>query len=87
MKRVKTIEVTEVLCDKCGKSGVNTFMEQCVVCGCDVCKSCRYDITAPEGWVEATMCIDCFAGLTREHNVTQGMRGRSPLEAILEANK
>ena len=87
MRKTKTIEVTEVLCDKCGKSGIETFMDQCAVCGSDVCKYCRYDITAPEGWVKATMCFDCFAKLTQEHNVTQGTRGRSPLEAIMEANR
>ena len=87
MRKTKTIEVTEVLCDKCGKSGVETFMDQCAVCGCDVCKGCRYDITAPEGWVQASICIDCFTKLTQEHNVAQGARGKSPLEAIMEANR
>ena len=65
MRRIKTIEVTEVLCDKCGKSGVETFMDQCVICGSDVCKGCRYDITAPEGWVEDSMCIYCFAKIAK----------------------
>lgn len=65
MKRVKTIEVSEVLCDKCGKSGVETFMDQCAVCGSDVCKNCRYDITAPEGWVQASICIDCFTKIVK----------------------
>jgi ribosomal protein L37E len=65
MRRTKTIEVTEVLCDKCGKSSVETFMEQCVVCGSDICTSCGHNIIAPEGWVEATICTDCFTKIVK----------------------
>ena len=62
MRRIRTIDVEEIVCDVCGATGANTFMETCLGCGHDVCHQCGYEVLAPYPKQEmiGRLCPSCL---------------------------
>lgn len=62
MKIKKTIEIEETICDVCGITNDRTFMNNCSICGKDICTGHTYLITSL-GLATSVgkLCPDCFS--------------------------
>lgn len=61
MKIKKTIEIEETICDVCEITNDRTFMNNCFICGKDICTRHTYLITSlGASAVVGKLCPDCF---------------------------
>ena len=60
MRRIKTIEVEEIICDVCGIDSRKAFIEKCLSCGKDICHECGYNILNPKEELMGRICPGCL---------------------------